>query len=69
MNDGYCLCLLFDDFNLQAFYQITVLLVLNFQGKKILNLEHENEEHAVKVKNTLIFNAFVLSQVCPSQIK
>ncbi|KAL1816250.1 hypothetical protein DCAR_0520625 [Daucus carota subsp. sativus] len=48
---------------LQALYQVTVLLVLNFQGKKILNLERENEDHAVKVKNTLIFNAFVLSQL------
>ncbi|KAL8149433.1 hypothetical protein AgCh_006441 [Apium graveolens] len=48
---------------IQAFYQITVLLVLNFEGKRILNLEHEEEDRATKVKNTLIFNAFVLSQL------
>ncbi|XP_017247687.1 calcium-transporting ATPase 9, plasma membrane-type isoform X2 [Daucus carota subsp. sativus] len=47
----------------QAFYQVCVLLVLNFHGKSILNLEHEKKEHAEKVKNTLIFNAFVLSQI------
>ncbi|TYH56513.1 hypothetical protein ES332_D08G024700v1 [Gossypium tomentosum] len=48
---------------IQAIYQVTVLLVLNFDGKKILNLEHESKEHANRVKNTLIFNAFVLSQI------
>ncbi|XP_019197914.1 PREDICTED: calcium-transporting ATPase 9, plasma membrane-type-like [Ipomoea nil] len=48
---------------IQALYQVTVLLVLNFQGKSILRLEHDNSDHAVKVKNTLIFNSFVLCQV------
>ncbi|KHG02008.1 Calcium-transporting ATPase 8, plasma membrane-type -like protein [Gossypium arboreum] len=48
---------------IQAIYQVTVLLVLNFDGKKILHLEHESKEHANRVKNTLIFNAFVLCQI------
>lgn len=42
---------------------MTVLLVLNFDGKQILNLEHLSKEDAKKKKNTLIFNAFVFSQV------
>ncbi|GER44799.1 calcium-transporting ATPase 8 family protein [Striga asiatica] len=45
---------------IQAAYQVTVLLVLNFRGRSILNLEHDSSDHAFKVKNTLIFNAFVL---------
>ncbi|KAJ9557670.1 hypothetical protein OSB04_012284 [Centaurea solstitialis] len=48
---------------IQALYQVMVLIVLNFEGIKILNLEHESNEHAKKTKNTLIFNAFVFSQV------
>ncbi|KAI3443397.1 hypothetical protein Pfo_000062 [Paulownia fortunei] len=48
---------------IQALYQVTVLLVLNFRGRSILNLEHDTSDHAFKVKNTLIFNAFVLCQV------
>ncbi|XP_004299792.1 PREDICTED: calcium-transporting ATPase 8, plasma membrane-type-like [Fragaria vesca subsp. vesca] len=48
---------------IQAVYQITVLLILNFRGKSILNLEHDTTEHADKVKNTLIFNTFVLCQI------
>ncbi|KAF3674452.1 Calcium-transporting ATPase 9, plasma membrane-type [Capsicum annuum] len=48
---------------IQALYQVTVLLVLNFRGREILHLQHETNERAVKVKNTLIFNAFVLCQV------
>ncbi|KAM7477868.1 hypothetical protein LguiA_026081 [Lonicera macranthoides] len=48
----------------QALYQVTVLLVLNFRGTTILNLEKDRDHvHAVKVKNTLIFNAFVFCQV------
>ncbi|KAK3026285.1 hypothetical protein RJ639_041234 [Escallonia herrerae] len=47
----------------QALYQVTVLLVLNFAGRSLLNLEDDNDDHAIKVKNTLIFNAFVLCQV------
>ncbi|KAF8389408.1 hypothetical protein HHK36_026103 [Tetracentron sinense] len=46
-----------------ALYQVSVLLVLNFRGRSILHLEHDSNEHANKVKNTLIFNAFVLCQV------
>ncbi|XP_073154857.1 calcium-transporting ATPase 10, plasma membrane-type-like isoform X2 [Henckelia pumila] len=48
---------------IQALYQVTVLLVLNFRGRSILNLEHETNDRAFKVKNTLIFNAFVLCQI------
>ena len=44
-------------------YQVSVLLVLNFRGISILGLEHQPTEHAIKVKNTLIFNAFVICQV------
>ncbi|XP_061951139.1 calcium-transporting ATPase 8, plasma membrane-type-like isoform X1 [Populus nigra] len=47
----------------QVAYQVTVLLVLNFRGKSLLGLEHEIPQHANKVKNTLIFNAFVLCQI------
>ncbi|GKV20408.1 hypothetical protein SLEP1_g30539 [Rubroshorea leprosula] len=48
---------------IQAIYQVTVLLVLNFRGKNLLHLEHDSVDHANKVKNTLIFNSFVLSQI------
>lgn len=48
---------------LQAFYQVTVLLILNFNGREILHLEHYDDNRATKVKNTLIFNAFVFCQV------
>uniref|UniRef100_A0A7N0TGN1 Calcium-transporting ATPase n=1 Tax=Kalanchoe fedtschenkoi TaxID=63787 RepID=A0A7N0TGN1_KALFE len=48
---------------IQAMYQVTVLLVLNFRGRSLLNLEHETKERANKLKNTLIFNAFVLCQI------
>ncbi|XVE91068.1 hypothetical protein DITRI_Ditri20bG0126300 [Diplodiscus trichospermus] len=48
----------------QAVYQVTVLLVLNFAGLSILHLKDDaNREHAFEVKNTLIFNAFVLCQI------
>ncbi|XP_023522917.1 putative calcium-transporting ATPase 13, plasma membrane-type, partial [Cucurbita pepo subsp. pepo] len=40
----------------QAVYQVTVLLVLEFKGSSIFNV---NE----KVKSTLIFNTFVLCQI------
>ncbi|CAI9766425.1 unnamed protein product [Fraxinus pennsylvanica] len=43
--------------------QVTVLLILNFRGRSILNLEDESDDRAFKVKNTLIFNAFVLCQI------
>ncbi|KAG8639700.1 hypothetical protein MANES_14G162600v8 [Manihot esculenta] len=48
---------------IQAAYQVSVLLVLNFRGKSLLGLKNDNAEHANKVKNTLIFNAFVLCQI------
>lgn len=48
---------------IQAVYQVIVLLVLNFQGRHILHLQHQPIAHANKVKNTVIFNAFVLCQV------
>ncbi|KAL4652717.1 hypothetical protein ACB092_01G251500 [Castanea dentata] len=48
---------------IQALYQVIVLLVLNFQGRSILKLEGAGIANANKVKNTLIFNAFVLCQI------
>ncbi|KAL6560164.1 Calcium-transporting ATPase 8, plasma membrane-type [Orobanche hederae] len=48
---------------IQALYQVTVLLILNFRGRSILNLQHDTSDHAFRVKNTLIFNAFVFCQV------
>ncbi|KAK8525095.1 hypothetical protein V6N13_016080 [Hibiscus sabdariffa] len=49
---------------IQALYQVTVLLVLNFSGLTILGLEDDGDrEHAYKVKNSLIFNAFVMCQI------
>ncbi|GAB4838302.1 Calcium-transporting ATPase 10, plasma membrane-type [Ancistrocladus abbreviatus] len=48
---------------IQAIYQVTVLLVLNFQGRRILHIQDEHGNHANKVKNTVIFNAFVLCQI------
>ncbi|KAJ6812420.1 calcium-transporting ATPase 8, plasma membrane-type-like [Iris pallida] len=47
----------------QAAYQVTVLLVLNFGGRSILHLKNDTEVHADKEKNTFIFNTFVLCQV------
>ncbi|KAK0602536.1 hypothetical protein LWI29_034536 [Acer saccharum] len=48
---------------IQAIYQSSVLLVLNFNGKSLLNLEHDTSDHANKVKNTLIFNSFSMCQI------
>eukprot|EP00256_Glycine_max_P055985 XP_014623401.1 calcium-transporting ATPase 8, plasma membrane-type [Glycine max] len=48
---------------IQAMYQVSVLLVLNFRGISILGLSHDRKAHAIKVKNTLIFKAFVLCQI------
>ncbi|XP_048227667.1 calcium-transporting ATPase 10, plasma membrane-type isoform X2 [Ricinus communis] len=48
---------------IQAAYQVIVLLVLNFHGKSLLGLKNDDPEHANKVKDTLIFNAFVLCQI------
>ncbi|WOK95006.1 calcium-transporting ATPase 8, plasma membrane-type-like [Canna indica] len=48
----------------QAVYQVTVLLLLNFGGRSLLHLKNDTHAHADKVKNTFIFNAFVLCQIC-----
>ncbi|XP_044471375.1 calcium-transporting ATPase 8, plasma membrane-type-like isoform X1 [Mangifera indica] len=48
---------------IQTIYQLSVLLVLNFEGKNLLDLEEDDRNHANKVKNTLIFNSFVLCQI------
>ncbi|XP_028790899.1 calcium-transporting ATPase 9, plasma membrane-type-like [Neltuma alba] len=45
----------------QAVYQIAVLLVLNFGGESILRGNSAVE--TMQLKNTLIFNAFVLCQI------
>jgi Ca2+-transporting ATPase len=46
----------------QALYQIVVLLVLNFAGESILP-KQDTRAHSYQVKNTLIFNAFVMCQI------
>ncbi|XP_071723051.1 calcium-transporting ATPase 10, plasma membrane-type-like [Rutidosis leptorrhynchoides] len=48
---------------IQAFYQVTFLLVLNFKGRELLHSTHKPNDHAIKEKNTLIFNAFVFAQI------
>ncbi|KAI3442550.1 Calcium-transporting ATPase, partial [Psidium guajava] len=47
----------------QAAYQVCVLLVLNYRGISVLQLSNEPTEHAVDIKNTMVFNAFVLCQI------
>ncbi|CAA7048833.1 unnamed protein product [Microthlaspi erraticum] len=46
---------------IQAMYQVTVLLILNFRGVSILHLE--SKPNSERVKNTVIFNAFVICQI------
>ncbi|KAK9697194.1 hypothetical protein RND81_08G020600 [Saponaria officinalis] len=48
---------------IQAVYQVIVLLILNFEGRSILRLQHDTPVIANKVKNTVIFNAFVFCQI------
>ena len=48
---------------IQAFYQVAILLTLTFKGVSLLRLEHDNPAHAEILKNTFIFNTFVLCQV------
>ncbi|KAK4478832.1 hypothetical protein RD792_014333 [Penstemon davidsonii] len=48
---------------IQALYQVTVLLILNFRGISILKLTPDASGRAVRIRNTLIFNAFVFCQV------
>ncbi|XP_077222267.1 calcium-transporting ATPase 5, plasma membrane-type-like isoform X2 [Tasmannia lanceolata] len=47
----------------QALYQVCVLLAFNFWGKALLHLKHDSIDYADKVKNTFIFNTFVLCQI------
>ncbi|RYQ87117.1 hypothetical protein Ahy_B09g094592 [Arachis hypogaea] len=46
----------------QAVYQVTVLLVLNFAGESFIP-KQETKSLDSQTKNTLIFNAFVLCQI------
>ncbi|KAL3743971.1 hypothetical protein ACJRO7_013254 [Eucalyptus globulus] len=46
-----------------VFYQVDVLLLLKFQGRKMLGLQHDTSDHANKVQDTVIFNAFVFCQI------
>ncbi|CAL0332120.1 unnamed protein product [Lupinus luteus] len=46
----------------QALYQVVVLLVLNFGGESILS-NQRSKTQTMQVKNTLIFNTFVLCQI------
>ncbi|XP_057501370.1 calcium-transporting ATPase 10, plasma membrane-type-like isoform X2 [Actinidia eriantha] len=48
---------------IQAIYQVTVLLILNFGGESILDLKHYSHERTTKIKNTFIFNTFVFCQI------
>ncbi|KAL4314406.1 hypothetical protein AHAS_Ahas15G0081900 [Arachis hypogaea] len=49
---------------IQAIYQVTILLILNF-GWQSINLgdDQDSKSHSLQVKNTLIFNTFVLCQI------
>ncbi|GJN02357.1 hypothetical protein PR202_ga19698 [Eleusine coracana subsp. coracana] len=44
-------------------FQVSVLLTINFSGVSLLQLKNDYTAHAEKVKNTFIFNTFVLCQV------
>ncbi|XP_024192321.2 calcium-transporting ATPase 5, plasma membrane-type [Rosa chinensis] len=46
---------------IQVLYQIIALLVINFQGGSLL--KNYTRDHATKVKNTMIFNTFVICQI------
>ncbi|XP_073117806.1 calcium-transporting ATPase 5, plasma membrane-type-like isoform X2 [Elaeis guineensis] len=48
---------------IQALYQVAVLLAFNFGGRSILHMKDDTLEHAEKVKNTFVFNTFVLCQI------
>ncbi|XP_057453394.1 calcium-transporting ATPase 9, plasma membrane-type-like isoform X2 [Lotus japonicus] len=45
----------------QAHYQVIVLLVLNFCGESILH--QDSQTQTIQLKNTLIFNTFVMCQI------
>ncbi|GAB2268483.1 Calcium-transporting ATPase 9, plasma membrane-type [Dionaea muscipula] len=48
---------------IQAVYQVTVLLVLNFYGRNLPYIEGNDWEQETKLKNTMVFNTFVLCQI------
>ncbi|KAJ4748002.1 Calcium-transporting ATPase [Rhynchospora pubera] len=48
---------------IQALFQVAVLLTLNFNGRSLLQLNNYPMTKANKIKNTFIFNTFVLCQV------
>ncbi|KAL6629084.1 hypothetical protein ACP70R_028849 [Stipagrostis hirtigluma subsp. patula] len=48
---------------IQAVFQVGVLLTLNFRGRNLLHLTSDTLDHSSKVKNSVIFNTFVLCQV------
>lgn len=48
---------------IQAVYQITVLLIFQFDGRSILHLKNYTHAKAEKIKDTVIFNTFVFCQV------
>ncbi|ONM06763.1 hypothetical protein ZEAMMB73_Zm00001d033107 [Zea mays] len=50
-------------FLVQALFQVSFLLTLNFKGISLLQLKNDDPAHADKVKNTFIFNTFVFCQV------
>ncbi|CAB4292660.1 unnamed protein product [Prunus armeniaca] len=45
----------------QEVYQVVSLLIINFQGRSLL--KSYTSGHAIKVKNTMIFNTFVVCQI------
>ena len=47
----------------QSIYQITVLLILRFEGKRLLNLTGSDSSI---ILDTFIFNSFVFCQACHS---
>ncbi|KAL2932906.1 Calcium-transporting ATPase 9 plasma membrane-type [Bienertia sinuspersici] len=47
----------------QALYQVAILLIFNFGSSSFSLLRQGSIEHQNKLKNTLIFNAFVLCQL------
>ncbi|KAK3122188.1 hypothetical protein QOZ80_8BG0666200 [Eleusine coracana subsp. coracana] len=47
----------------QAIYQITVLLIFDFAGTRILRLQNESRYNAERITNTFIFNTFVFCQI------
>lgn len=48
---------------MQALYQVAILLIFDFAGIRILQLQNESQYDAEKIKNTFIFNTFVFCQV------